>query len=106
MTDLADRVARLERRMNDVHDLARRTDQEAASWRGVLNNHTYVLNGMSDRLDRFRRSVDERFDKVDERFDKVDERFDKVDTRFGNIEGRLDKIADLLTTVINKSGKS
>lgn len=90
MTDLAERVTRLEQRMDDVEPLARGTGHEVAGWRAVLNGHTHVLNGMSDRLEQFRRKVDERFADVNKRFDKVDERFNKVDERFDKLEAKVD----------------
>jgi hypothetical protein len=52
MTDLAERVTQLEKRMDKVEPLARGTGQEVAGWRGVLNGQTHVLNGMSDRLEQ------------------------------------------------------
>ena len=71
MTDLADRVAKLEQRMDDVEPLARSTDQEVAGWRGVLKNHTELLNTVRDdqveqgkRLGRLERKVDDGFAKT------------------------------------------
>jgi predicted nuclease with TOPRIM domain len=52
-----------------------------------------------DRVDERFKSVDERFDRVDERFKSVDERFDRVDERFNSVEGRLDRIGAELVAI-------
>ena len=94
MTDLAERVTRLEQRMDDVEPLARGTGQEVGGWRAVLNGHTYVLDGMSDRLNQFRRSVDERFDKLET---TMTDRFAQVDANFQTLKAGMDHITNLLT---------
>lgn len=98
---LEERVTRLEGRVDDVHDLARGTDQEVSGWRGVLNNHTQALNAMGEKIDLFQKRVDARFDEVDDRFDEVDDRFDKleakVDDKFELLRQGQEKITGLLT---------
>ena len=42
------------------------------------------------RLDDFRRAVDERFDRVDERFNRIDDRFNHVDNELGALGSRID----------------
>jgi SMC interacting uncharacterized protein involved in chromosome segregation len=76
--------------MDDVHNLASGTDREVAEWRTTLNNHTNMLNGMSEQ-------IDERFTKVDKRFDKVDQNFAKVETKFKLLQQGQDRITKLLT---------
>lgn len=91
---LEERVTRLEGRVDDVHDLARGTDQEVSGWRGVLNNHTQALNAMGEKIDLFQKRVDARFDEVDDRFDKLEA---KVDDKFELLRQGQEKITGLLT---------
>ena len=100
MSELAERVTRLERRMDEVHDLASSTDREVAGWRGVLKNHTIVLNGMSERLDQFERKVDKRFDKVEA---EMHERFTQMREGFTKLGLGQAQITALLNIVIDKS---
>lgn len=111
MTDLAERVTRLERRMNDVEPLARGTDQEVAGWRGVLSNHTKLLNTVRDdqvelvkivrnqgeRLDRLEHKVDDGFARMNEGFHQANENFAAIEVKFGVLKAGMDEIKDLLT---------
>jgi hypothetical protein len=120
MTDLAERVTRLEQRMDDVEPLAQATDQEVAGWRGVLSNHTKVLNTVRDdqvelvkivrdngqRLDRLEHKVDDGFAAMRDGFRQTNKNFAMVRDRFDKVEGRLDKITDLLGAVIDKPDES
>lgn len=49
-----------------------------------------------DRLDRFEKHVDERFNEVDTRFNEVDARFDRfeveVNLRFKQVDHRFDRV--------------
>lgn len=92
LAELHERVTRLERRMDDVHDLASGADREVAGWRGVLSQHTRTLNAMNEKIDLFQQRVDQRFEKVDQRFEKVDERFEQVDQRFEQVDQRFEKV--------------
>lgn len=49
-----------------------------------------------ERLDDFRRNVDQRFDEVDRRFDEVDRRFEGVDRRFDKVDAELHRVNDRL----------
>ncbi len=50
------------------------------------------LASLKDRLDRFERAVDQRFDKMDAGLDKMDSRFDKMDSRFNKMDDRFDEV--------------
>jgi F0F1-type ATP synthase epsilon subunit len=111
MTELAHRVTELERRMDNVEPLARATDQEVAGWRGVLKNHTEVLNAIREdqvaiREDQVAIREDQvaiRKDqvrlerKVDDGFRQTNENFAHVEAKFGVLKAGLDEIKDLLT---------
>jgi hypothetical protein len=96
MSDLAQlekRVTRLERRMDEVHDLASRTGQEVADWRPTLKNHTKTLNAMNEKIDLFQTRVDGRFDKLES---EMREGFTKTALGFAQINA-------LLTTHLRES---
>jgi hypothetical protein len=104
MTDLAERVTKLERRMNDIEPLARGTGQEVAGWRGVLKNHTEVLNKFRDdlvdqraRLIRLENKVDSGFARMDEGFRQANENFATIEAKFGMVKAGMDHITNLLT---------
>jgi acyl carrier protein phosphodiesterase len=110
LAELRERVTRLEERMDNVQNLARRTDREVSSWREVLRNHTNVLNGMSERLDHLGRRLDdtvtemrEGFAKVDQAFAKVDQAFATVEANFTMVRAGMGRIEGLLTSALGKA---
>ena len=88
---LDDRVAELERRMGDVEDLARNTDQDVADWRTTLNNHTKTINAWGEQINA-------RFDRVEAemRSEFADVRLE-MRTGFGTLAEGQAKITKLLT---------
>jgi hypothetical protein len=116
LAELETRVTRLEERVDDVHDLARRTGEEVATWRATLNNHGNMINALGDHIDA-------RFDRVEaemragfanvrsevraevanvrsemrDGFAMANENFAKIEGKFTLLHQGQEQIAELLT---------
>jgi septal ring factor EnvC (AmiA/AmiB activator) len=120
MTEIHDRVTRLEEERAEVRFLATHADKEAASNTavlqgqiGVLNalretqqehgqtlakhgqilaKHTHMLTEHGKRLDRLEHKVDAGFAQADKNFDQINKNFAKVDENFAKVEGQLKQV--------------
>lgn len=127
MSELDQRVTRLEYEMAEARYLARKADKDVSDYRAVLHGHTSVLNslretqvehgirldrlehkvdglehkvdGLEHKVDGLERRLDEGFSMVNENFTKVDENFAKVDENFARIDREFAKIRQGLTTI-------
>jgi hypothetical protein len=90
LLELADRVTRLEARVDDVEHLARGTGKEVSEWRTTLNNHMKTLNAIREnQIDQGKKlaSFEEHFGEFEARVDK----------KFALLHRGQEQITDLLT---------
>jgi peptidoglycan hydrolase CwlO-like protein len=118
MTEIHDRVTRLEEERVEVRFLATHADKEAAGNTAVLQGQIGVLNALRDtqqehgqtlakhshmltehgkRLGRLENKVDALDHKVDTGFAQADKNFAEVERQFGQLRTGQERITELLT---------
>jgi hypothetical protein len=94
MTDLAERVTKLERRMNDIEPLARGASKDVGDVQALQRAHTKSIEALQE-------TMVERFAKVElkmrDGFRQTNENFAAVEQKLGVLKVGMDHITNLLT---------
>jgi len=101
MTDLAERVTKLERRMNDIEPLARGASKDVGDVQALQRAHTKSIEALQETMvERFAKvelKMRDGFARMDEGFRQANENFATIEAKFGMVKAGMDHITNLLT---------